>query len=169
MPTSPVQRLWLRQADAEFRLFRSLSGSGAADCHLLHHLQMATEKLGKAYLCRNGAAPSVHRAFEPFLRALRCRRSSDQRLIAKAFGFVRVDDLLAWLRSALPLASRLENMAPSLAGDGPNPEYPWPREAPQYCPAEHSFELWRELSSTGHGRRLLSAVQNAIHNFDAYG
>ena len=52
-----AQELWLRQARSDHALFLQLRRTGADECHLLHYLQMATEKLSKAYLWRSGHAP----------------------------------------------------------------------------------------------------------------
>ena len=46
-----AQELWWRQARSDHALFVRLRRIGAEECHLLHYLQMATEKLSKAYLC----------------------------------------------------------------------------------------------------------------------
>ena len=61
------------------------------------------------------------------------------------------------------------NIAPAAAGDGPNPEYPWPRGAPVHCPTDHTFALWNQLPNTGHGRGLMRFVECTIVNFEQYG
>ena len=43
-------------------------------------------------------------------------------------------------------------MAPALAVDGPNPEYPWPPGNPNATPAEHTFSIWQDLVETAMGR-----------------
>ena len=40
----------------------------------------------------------------------------------------------------------------------PNPEYPWPKDAPSVAPMEHSFGIWRELQETAAGRQFLNLV-----------
>ena len=50
-------------------------------------------------------------------------------------------------------------MTPALANDGPNPEYPWPTNAPTTAPVEYSFPIWEELTETAYGRTLLSLIQ----------
>jgi hypothetical protein len=52
-----IQDLWWQQARSDHQLFTSLRGTGCAQCHLLHYLQMATEKIAKAYFWRSGSAP----------------------------------------------------------------------------------------------------------------
>ena len=87
-----AQELWWRQARSDHALFVQLRGAGAHDCHLLHYVQTATEKLSKAYLWRSGhAPPKSHTGFVRFLRALLDRRSELDR-IANVLGFRRRDD-----------------------------------------------------------------------------
>jgi hypothetical protein len=163
-----AQELWWRQARSDHALFVQLRGAGAHDCHLLHYLQMATEKLSKAYLWRSGhPPPKSHTGFVRFLRALLDRRADLDR-IANVLGFRRRDDLDNWVRSVQALAYSLQNIAPAEAGNGPNPEYPWPHEAPVHCPVGHTFTLWNELTNTGQGRKLMEFVAHAIARFEKY-
>jgi hypothetical protein len=64
------------------------------------------------------------------------------------------------------MAYSLQNIAPAEAGNGPNPEYPWPREAPAHCLAGHTFVLWNQLTDTGQGRKLMEFVEHAIERFE---
>ena len=141
----------------------------APPCHLLHYLQMATEKLSKAYLWRSGKPPpKSHTGFVRFLKALLIRRSAELAWISKTLEFERPEYLEKWTASVQPLAYTLQNMAPAEARNGPNPEYPWPHEAPVHCPATHSFTLWDVLSSSGQGRKLVDFIGRAIRRFDTY-
>lgn len=150
-------------------MFVELRGRGTAPCHLLRYLQMSTEKLAKAYLWRTGKAPpKVHVGFVRFLKALLDRRPTELQSIAVALGFARAEDFEKWVAGVLPLAYALQNCAPSEAADGPNPEYPWPHDRPTVCPAEFEFPLWRELSETGKGRKLLQFVESAIASFQRF-
>lgn len=163
-----AQRLWWRQARSDYELFVQLRRAGVDECHLLHYLQMATEKLSKAYLWRSGhAPPRRHTGFVRFLRALLDRRAELDR-IASVLGFRRREDLDNWVRAAHGLAYALQNVAPAEAGDGPNPEYPWPHEAPADCPVDHSFALWDRLANTGQGRKLMGFVERAVARFEQY-
>lgn len=163
-----AQELWWRQAQSDQALFVQLRRVGAHECHLLHYLQMATEKLSKAYLWRSGhAPPKVHTGFMRFLRALLDRRADLDR-IATVLGFRRREDLDHWVRNVLTLAYSLQNIAPAEAGNGPNPEYPWPHEAPADCPIRHTFALWNQLTNTGQGRKLMEVIERAIARFDEY-
>ena len=60
------------------------------------------------------------------------------------------------------------NLAPAEANNGPNPEYPWPHEAPAHCPATHTFGLWNELSDVGRGRKFMDFIDVAITRFEKF-
>jgi hypothetical protein len=166
-----AQRLWWQQAQSDLALYEQLRRIGVHECHLLHYLQMATEKLSKAYFWRKGnPPPKSHTGFFRFLKALTTgRRTADLKRIAKLFGFARLEDFENWVSTVQPLVYGLQNIAPAEAGNGPNPEYPWPHEAPRHYPAGHSFDLWKQLVNTGQGRKLLEIVARAIAKFDVYG
>lgn len=166
---TPVQQLWWKQVQSDLAIFVQLRRGGNPECHLLHYLQMATEKLSKAYLWRSGhVPPKAHVGFVRFLRALVDRRSADLDRIANSMGFARREDLENWVRNVQTLAYDLQNIAPAEAGNGPNPEYPWPHEAPLHCPVDHNFGLWKQLTDTGRGRALIQFVERAISSFDSY-
>ena len=163
-----AQELWWRQAQSDHSVFVHLRRAGVGECHLLHYLQMATEKLSKAYLWRSGhAPPKVHTGFVRFLKAL-LDRHADLDRIATILGFRRREDLDNWVRNVQTLAYSLQNMAPAEAGNGPNPEYPWPHEAPTDCAILHTFAMWNQLSNTGQGRKLIEIIGRAISRFDEY-
>jgi len=163
------QKLWWEQAKSDHAAFVCLRHAGVHECHMLHYLQMATEKLSKAYLWRSGTPPPrSHVGFMRFLRALLGRRRTDLRRIAKVFEFARPKDMDAWVGQIGSLAYMLQNLAPTEANNGPNPEYPWPHEMPEHCPALHSFELWSRLRDHVHGRNLLRFIERAIERFDQY-
>lgn len=163
-----AQKLWWDQAKFDHDLFLALKRGGAAECHLLHYLQMATEKLSKAYLWRSGhAPPKSHTGFVRLLRALMSRPKAQEQ-IAHIFGFKNSMDLYNGVRKMTPLAYSLQNIAPAQAGNGPNPEYPWPHDAPAHSPIAHKFILWDQLHNTWQGRDLLRFIGRAITSFDKY-
>lgn len=139
-----------------------------AQCHSLHYLQMVTEKIAKAYFWRSGyPPPKDHASFVQFLRFLGQIRQSDRERIANLFTFRRFSDFQNWIRAVLPIAYELERLAPALAKNGPNPEYPWPHERPGFAPANHKFEIWASLTS-GQGRDLMRVVHIAVDRFPEY-
>jgi hypothetical protein len=149
------QRLFLVQARSAFKVFELLlKEAGLPACHALHYLQMATELLGKARAWKHGPPGNTHRAFVGFLRSLSTNRQAQKQL-----GYERKNE--SWegrIRKMIPLAKGIEDLAPALCGDGPNPEYPWPKDAPSVAPMEHSFGIWRELQETAAGRQFLNLV-----------
>ena len=164
------QDLWWQQASSDHSVLMLLLREGAAVCHKLHYLQMATEKIAKAYLWRSGSPPPKHHAgFVQFLRSLGGLQESNRLKAAKALGFKSSEAMQSWVHAVMPLAYALERIAPALANDGPNPEYPWPHNAPTQTPVSASFEIWNQLVSDSKGRRLFQVIELAIKRFDIYG
>jgi hypothetical protein len=161
-----AQELWWQQAQSDFAAFGLLRR--AAPCHQLHYLQMVTEKLAKAYLWRsNSPPPTVHAGFVQFLRSIAGSREPKHQQIATILGFGRSEDFQSWIQSILPLAYDLERLAPAPL-NSPNPEYPWPHEMPQFAPATHEFEIWKQLTGTGRGRQFMQVIETAVKHFPAY-
>ena len=130
------QRCWWEQARSDHAVLVLLRRRNAASCHQLHYLQMTTEKLSKAYFWRSGDPPKKsHIGFATFMRRLQQVSAPQRQQIADIFGFSRFAGFQSWSYNAMPLVYGLERLAPALAGDGPNPEYPWPQDAPQHVPA----------------------------------
>jgi hypothetical protein len=165
------QKLWWEQAKSDHAVFVLLRRAGTHECHMLHYLQMAAEKISKAYLWRSGTAPPrSHVGLMPFLLALLSRGLSrkERQRIAKIFEYARPEDMAAWVRQVSPLAHELQNLTPDLSNNGPNTEYPWPHEDPAHCPALHSFALWGRLVDAELGRRLMKFIEKAIQRFEQY-
>lgn len=162
------QELWWRQAESDHIVFTKLRGQGIAECHCLHYLQMVTEKVAKAYFWRSGSPPpKSHAGFVQFLRFLGHTHQYDRDRIANVFSFKRFTDFQNWIRGVLPIAYNLERLAPDLAHDGPNPEYPWPHGRPAFAPVNHRFAIWPLLAS-GQGRDLMRVISIAVKKFPEY-
>jgi len=162
------QELWWQQARSDHSAFVLLRSQGIAQCHSLHYLQMVTEKLAKAYFWRSGSPPpKSHSGFVQFLRFLGHVRERDRERMANMFSFKRFADFQVWIRAVLPIAYELERLAPDLANDGPNPEYPWPHARPEHAPVNHSFPIWTSLT-LGQGRDLMRVIHIAVDRFPAY-
>ncbi len=162
------QELWWRQAKSDHAVFVLLRRQGAAQCHSLHFLQMATEKIAKAYFWRSGAPPPrSHAGFVQFLRFLGQIRQRDRKRIANLFTFKKFRGFQNWIHAVAPIAYSLESIVPDLAHDGPNPEYPWPHDQPQTAPVDHQFPVWTSLTS-GPGRDLMRMIQIAVERFPEY-
>jgi hypothetical protein len=159
------QRLFLVQARADFVVFELLRRQpDLPACLALHYLQMATELLGKAHAWKHGPRANTHRAFVGFLRSLSTNRKAQNQL---GFGG-RNENWEHSIRKGVLLAERIENLAPALALDAPNPEYPWPREAPEVAPAEHTFGIWQDLQETASGRQFVHLAMHLFAAADTY-
>jgi hypothetical protein len=163
------QRLWWSQAKSDHDVFVLLRRQGVAECHLLHYLQMTTEKIAKAYFWQKGRPPrKEHVAFVDFVKFLGSSgNGNDRKRIARVFGFQRFRSLQNLLRSLAGLARSLERLAPNLADDGPNAEYPWPHDRPTHAPCLVDFPLWEMLGTHG-GRDMLHFIKTAVHRFPDY-
>lgn len=161
------QSLWWEQALSDHRLLLSLIKQGVEQCHLLHYLQMATEKLTKAYLWRSGKPPlKSHKGFRDFFRlVILSQKKDNQKKIAELFQFNSFQSLKSWSYKGLPIVYEIERLAPSLSNNGPNPEYPWPHDLPEYSPVNFSFPAWSKLTETAEGRHLMKIIQIAIVEF----
>ncbi len=158
------QRLFLVQARSNFAVFELFRGNANWPvCHGLHYLQMSSELLGKAYAWRHSRPGKTHRALVSFLQRLSHDRRAQQEL-----GFEGQNaNWMQVIRKSIPLAQRVEDLAPSLDRDGPNPEYPWPSAFPTVTPVEHEFDLWTDLNTPA-GRQFLTLLSRLFQVADAY-
>jgi len=130
---------FLRQANSDFSVFHEFQKSGREQCHQAHYLQMASEKLAKAYLCDPAGNPpqTTHNALVPFLRS--CMGRPEFR---RFFGIADASAWNAYVRSILPLAEHVQKLAPEGKSlNRPNPEYPWHHsQTRQVCsPLDYPF------------------------------
>jgi len=97
---------------------------------------MTAEKVAKGFRTAPGAAPAArsHVAFVDFVRA-----ASSMPQIQHACGIGNHRQFSAYVQSLLPVADVLERLAPVLAGDGRNAEYPWEHAGRVTAPAEDGF------------------------------
>jgi hypothetical protein len=72
------------------------------------------------------------------------------------------------LRKSVPLAEAIEDLAPALAGEGPNPEYPWPPSEPTVAPAEHLFAIWWQIQDTAAGRQFLNLLDRLFDSAETF-
>jgi hypothetical protein len=168
-----------RQAQSDFRVYELLAGEKRADvpeCHALHYLQMATEKIAKAAFLAlqvEGFDKYSHVAFSELRRHLK-RRDLAPKLAFRSFRSYR-----AFLKRAGSLFRRIDELSPAVGPqqpgggpkEGPNSEYPWRArdDAGQvvwHVPAEHSFGLLAELEQTTRGAQVIDFVHTLIARFD---
>ena len=152
---------YAKQALADLRAReRLLQHPDLPDCQQLHFLQMACEKLCKAYLCGQGVDPATLRSSHGYI-------SNPLPIIAKQqFALeshkARVDR--TWVIHALRvLARKIELLAPAMTDAGRHPsncEYPWAGpDGTVRVPAEHNFGL--DLLHEKAGRHLLKVLYTA--------
>ena len=116
------QEFWAESSPIRPGDLEDTSSSCADPCQQLHYLQMASEKLGKAYFRRPSHSPSKsHATFVPFLRAIGSLPKARRGLIADLFQFQSYLGFQVWINAALPLAYDLERLAPALAQDETQP------------------------------------------------
>ncbi|SIO43216.1 hypothetical protein SAMN05444166_4673 [Singulisphaera sp. GP187] len=155
------QRLYLIQARSDRAVLQLLDSHSLPACHQLLYLQMLTEKLAKAYFWRNpGVKVLGHAAFVRFIRSI-----ATNRRIAEGIGFRDLVSFGEWIADISDLAYELERLAPALAADGPNTEYPWPRASPTKAPAEYPFAISMRLKSRN-GFTLLKMLDVILENFE---
>ncbi|AGA25005.1 hypothetical protein [Singulisphaera acidiphila] len=153
------QRLYLIQARSDREVLQLLASQPA--CHQLLYLQMLTEKLAKAYFWRTPGAKALgHAAFVRFIRAI-----ATNRRVAEGIGFRDLTRFGEWIADISDIAYELERLAPALAADGPNTEYPWPRASPEHASVEHDFAFSRRLRSRN-GFNLLRMLDLLLENFE---
>jgi len=166
MPT-PIDwsRAFAKQAVADFDARDWLCRSRSLPvCQQLHFLQMACEKLCKAYLCAAGSDPADLQASHAYIAKVlplivrqQITRSAQQEL-----GRYR------WLMDSVkPLAREIELLAPSVTAGGKrraNCEYPWEEtNGTVRAPAEHRFPNLQVLDNRA-GRALLKIARTAAYD-----
>ncbi|MCH8963600.1 MAG: hypothetical protein IIB58_01460 [Planctomycetes bacterium] len=157
---------YLVQAKADYQVLELLLKEEIAACHWLHYLQMCTEKLGKAVALAGGQPFSQirfsHKSFVQFLRTVPRNHAIQKHLD------VTSKILRASVNGVLPVAHAIERLAPALAKDGPNPEYPWETSGGTVvAPTEHAFSVATDIRKP-QGRKLLTLVQVAMDRFDQF-
>ena len=117
------RKAFLRQAETDYLLFCELNEHKKPLCHQLHYLQMATEKLAKAFTCgpNNNPPKASHPALVRFLQISKGRPD-----LRRDLGFQNNSTFRAYIDSLLPLAEKIENLVPEGNHlNKPNSEYPW--------------------------------------------
>jgi len=154
----------------------ALDRSVVPECHPLHYLQMATEKMSKAAFEALGVTTDLfsHVAFShaPYHLA--------RRDVARALGYKDFNVYRDFLRRAAPFFRRVDELSPSVglqtpggaATDGPNVEYPWQaRNAAGaliwIAPAERGFGLLAQIERGGDAARMVEFVRTLLDRFDA--
>jgi hypothetical protein len=161
-------KAYLEQARSDWATRELLAKNGCTACHDLHYLQMATEKLGKAGLLRGGGKRiedvwGTHKVFVEFLRTAAKNPS-----LQRALEFKSLSQLRHYVNDILPLAREIEKLAPTLAGTGPNAEYPWEGPSQVHAPASFDFPILSELYNHPDGRKLQRMIKIVLERFDEF-
>jgi hypothetical protein len=163
----PTREQWAaayhRQALSDWKMFTELLGRGdVPGCHALHFLQMATEKLAKAYRFRDTATKmetllTKHVGFSKFLNTFLL---SPQMLQEYAGRYAQLTALRKHMEH---IALAVERLAPAVAREGSpvNAEYPWELGDTVLVPVDHAFDELRLLQGP-HGRTFLKFVARAF-------
>jgi hypothetical protein len=137
---------FLLQACSDYAIFKSLSQSPATpECHRLHYLQMATEKLAKHHAClgTNGPPKKTHAALVSLLRQI-----PNMPQMRQMMGYSRnPGGFTAYIKSLLPVATLIEELAP-VGGElhRLNAEYPWEDgKGTLLCPHAYSYPEFRKM------------------------
>lgn len=157
---------YLEQARSDWEAYQLIVGSACVDCHGLHYLQMTAEKLGKAVLLRSGGdlghVVTTHKAFVRFLQVA-SRNPGLRRSLE-----INARQLQEYVKEILPVADQIERLAPALANNGPNAEYPWEMPSRQVvAPAAYIFPVSNELRGSK-GRKLLRLIAFMLDQFDVF-
>jgi len=129
------------QARSDYHvLLRLMETPGTERCHVLHYLQMTTEKLAKGFSTDGNTQPPVqHLGFVRFLQTAKNQHSQ----LRRVFQAKNPRHFSDYLNGLLPIAREIEQLAPRGTGQTPNPEYPWktPVDNVIVAPCEHDFSF----------------------------
>jgi hypothetical protein len=157
--------VFLAQAQSDWQVYEHLEKTTFPHCHALHYLQMTTEKLAKAYLLAGQTntkiVRSTHHGLSRFFQLVSRNKGLQEEMGMTA------KQLSAHVQRLLPLAHDIESLAPAIAGNSPNPEYP--REAPLsvfYAPMNYEFAISKALRAP-HGLNLIKLIRTILKKFYA--
>jgi hypothetical protein len=157
---------FIAQARSDWGIHRLLSEqSDVAPCHRLHYLQMACEKLAKAYRLRDTESAvselvSKHTGFEKFVGAFFAVALKDEYR-------GKDEQLRGLIRRARALAREIEKLAPAIdRADAPeNVEYPWEQNDRVIAPCSYTFPSI-ELQRDAGGRAFLNLIERALNDYE---
>jgi len=101
---------FLEQAKSDWKTYEAIQRLSLDTCQILHYLQMATEKLGKAMLLAEGIdiikLRTSHKAFTRFLHLV-ARKPGVQNYLRMS-----ARQLRAYIQNLLPLAAEFDLFVP---------------------------------------------------------
>jgi hypothetical protein len=151
---------YARQADADLKTFAALHSLSIPQCHKLQFLQMCSEKLVKAHLCKGGTDPAALQQSHSYIAGtlpvvLRHQVLSMKRSAAQA-GKI--------LRNVRHLAREIDVLAPAVKRGGQRPdncEYPW-QDAGGALHVPLDWTFYPSLLLARGGRTFLKLLRAAI-------
>ena len=166
----PTRNAWangfVRQARSDWGVYRLLAASSVPPCHALHYLQMACEKVAKAYRCRDTPAnvdelQQHHVGFTRFMRAFLLSPAIARDYEGQA---ARLREIA---KAANQLAKEIERLAPAVDREArpDNAEYPWPQGDHVIVPCDYSFP-GLSLLAVSRGRAFLRLISRALDDFE---
>ena len=167
MPTpAEWSRAFGRQAQADLAGYqRCCATPDVPVCHRLQFLQMACEKVAKAYLCASGSDPLAIQSSHAYTAKVMPLVLRDQVDLLGPHEALR----LAWVvQSARPLAREIELLSPAVDHGGTRPancEYPWLDVAGRlHVPVDEAFPNLSTLDSWM-GTVFLKVLRDAVERF----
>jgi hypothetical protein len=158
-------KAYARQADKDFvawELYEKHPEAVAAECHKLHFLQMACEKLCKAHLIQRGTPPRDLQGSHGYIaNPLRIVIREQMRRMRR-----NLDGTQGVLTQIRLLANEIELLNPATRRDGQRPdncEYPWEAGDDVISPRNWSFTPSR-LCNAQAGRTFLKLLREAINS-----
>lgn len=160
---------YAEQSASDWNVFQKLTADGNVEfCHALHYLQMACEKIAKAYRFRDtdtavGTLLTSHVAVSKFIETFLCSPIMMERWTANPH------QLRPLRQRCRQLAREVEIMAPAVARTGrpENAEYPWESGKRVQIPASYSYPNLSQLQNQKQTRAIefLKVIRLAIDNF----
>ncbi len=152
---------FLAQARSDWEIYKELQDNHS-QCHELHYLQMTTEKLSKAALATTITPAKSHQVFVKFLRLTNLNSNIRNRLTGNPNQYRSI------INEILPIADKIEQLAPAYDGVASNSEYPWEQpDGSVISPSAYEFPIWKELK-TASGRKLLELIRQLIEKFEEF-
>jgi hypothetical protein len=151
---------YARQAQADFDTWNFLRKSELPECQKLHFLQMACEKLSKAYLCKAGSDPKHIQSSHAYTKKNLPVVLRDELVIQNA-GAGLIRDFLKYART---LAREIELLSPAVDDVGQRPdncEYPWEDGKKLWTPMAYTF-FTEQLLTHRHARTVLKLINLTI-------
>lgn len=168
---APSRSTWalayVKQGGSDFAVYQLLSRTpGVTVCHPLHYLQMACEKVAKAYRFRDTATTeerltSEHVAFSQFIESYLGSPEIKRRYAGRHHQLRRI------IKVARALAREIEKLAPAVDRETSpaNAEYPWMDSGCVVVPCEFAYPSLTLLMEPG-GRTFLRLLEMAITDFE---